>query len=181
MKNRTELAKYFAELGFKNGAEVGACFGYYSKILCDNIPGLSLLAIDSWENQENARRERTRNKSGEQATRELLEPYNAIILKSDSVEASEGIEDESLDFVFIDADHTYEGVKRDIEAWAPKVRPGGIVSGHDYYVFASGEDGVIRAVDEYVKTNGIKLLTTEWDKKNPARDDRQPCWYFIKV
>ena len=42
-------------------------------------------------------------------------------------------EDESLDFVFIDADHSYNGVMRDVEAWAPKVRKGGMIIGHDIH------------------------------------------------
>ena len=52
--------------------------------------------------------------------------------RGDSVEMAESYEDDSLDFVFIDGDHRYEFVKADIEAWVPKVKSGGIVSGHDY-------------------------------------------------
>ncbi len=54
-------------------------------------------------------------------------------------------EDASLDGVFIDADHSYEAVKLDIQNWMPKVRKGGILAGHDY---TSAWPGVIRAVDE---------------------------------
>lgn len=181
MKNRTELAKYFASLGFKVGAEVGACFGRYSKILCENIPGLQLTAIDSWDTKENTRREEDLGVSGEQTTRDLLAPYGAKIIRATSMEALAQVEDGSLDFVFIDADHSYKCVQEDIREWSKKVRVGGIVSGHDYYVFpGSGNRGVVDAVDEYCRANGIELLTTDWDKKNPVRDDRQPCWYYIK-
>lgn len=55
---------------------------------------------------------------------------NAI--RSDSVAAAANYPDKSVDFVFIDGDHSYEGCKRDIEAWLPKVKDGGILSGHDY-------------------------------------------------
>lgn len=48
MKNRTELAKYFAELGFKTGAETGVLKGVYSKELCDMNLGLKLYCIDAW-------------------------------------------------------------------------------------------------------------------------------------
>ena len=54
--------------------------------------------------------------------------------------------DESIDFLFIDADHHYEAVKKDIELWYPKIKPGGIISGHDYTV--GGDCGVIPAVNE---------------------------------
>jgi predicted O-methyltransferase YrrM len=60
-------------------------------------------------------------------------------------EAVHLFKDESLDGVFIDADHSYEAVKLDIQNWMPKVRKGGILAGHDY---TSAWPGVIRAVDE---------------------------------
>jgi|CXWL01.1.fsa_nt_gi predicted O-methyltransferase YrrM len=180
LKNRLELAKYFAKLGFKKGAEIGVCSGHYSEILCQNIPGLKLFAIDNWNNPRNTRRE---NQLGslESITKKKLAPYKATIIKKDSQAAAKKFVDESLDFVYIDADHTYESVKNDIHAWVKKVRKGGIVAGHDYYVFRSGNRGVIDAVNEYVKEHKIKLSTTNWDKENPLRDDRQPSWFFVKA
>jgi len=53
-------------------------------------------------------------------------------IRMDSVEASELYADGSLDFVFIDGDHSYDGVKGDLEAWLPKMKPNSIISGHDY-------------------------------------------------
>ncbi len=53
-------------------------------------------------------------------------------LKMDSVQAASLFEDGSVDFVFVDGDHGYEPVKRDLTAWFPKVRPGGVIAGHDY-------------------------------------------------
>lgn len=60
-------------------------------------------------------------------------PYGdrAQILKMDTHEAAQQIEDGSLDLVFIDADHSEAGVRRDIETWQPKVRAGGFIVGHD--------------------------------------------------
>ena len=181
MKNRIELAKYFAYLGFKKGAEIGASFGYYSEILCKNIPGLELLAVDNWNNGMNSAREKINNVSGEETTRKRLSAYNATVIKKDSLEAVKDISDEALDFVFIDAEHSYKAVKEDIEAWDKKVRKGGIVSGHDYYIFKSGNKGVIDAVNEHVKKYSYKLELTDWDRNNPVRDDRQPSWFYIKT
>ena len=53
---------------------------------------------------------------------------------------------DTLDFVFIDADHTYEAVKADIAAWRQKIRPEGWVTGHDYDPLRF--PGVVRAVEE---------------------------------
>ena len=73
----------------------------------------------------------------------LARPYQAHRMTTN--EAAGLFKDESLDAVFIDADHSYEAVKMDIQNWMPKVRKGGILAGHDY-TFAW--PGVIRAVNE---------------------------------
>lgn len=53
------------------------------------------------------------------------------IVSADSAEAAKSFPDASLDFVFIDANHEDDAVRRDISAWLPKVKPGGILAGHD--------------------------------------------------
>jgi len=55
------------------------------------------------------------------------------VLRMDSVEAAATFADKSLAFVYLDGDHSLEGVLRDLRAWWPKVRSGGIIAGHDYY------------------------------------------------
>lgn len=183
MKNRTELAKYFAELDFKIGAEIGVCDGYYSEILCQNIPNLKLYAIDSWmlyDKYRNFARKSEYKKIYEDAQK-LLAPYDCVLIKKLSMEAIKDFEDESLDFVYIDANHAYEFVKEDIREWSKKVRKSGIISGHDYYITKSGNTGVVDAVNEYVKEYNLKLLTTDWDRTTRHKDDRQPSWYFVKL
>jgi len=174
MKNRTKLAEYFAKQGFTKGAEVGVYVGYYSRVLLDTIPNLELASIDSWKLKT------WRERAYPLARKTLSHYKGSTLIKGVSVEVAKEFPDESLDFVFIDADHSYEAVKADIEAWTPKVRKGGVVSGHDYFE-SRGGIGVIPAVDEYVKEHGYKLKLTEWDKENQIRDDRQPCWYFTKI
>lgn len=69
------------------------------------------------------------------------------IIKKDSVEASEMFQNETIDIIFIDADHSYEAVKKDLEAWYPKVKRNGIIAGHDY--LGDHWPGVKKAVDEF--------------------------------
>lgn len=179
MKNRLALIEHFNELGYKVGAEIGTCYGEFAEKMYKTIPELTLFVIDNWNNKETEHREKKHGRNVEWYCRNRLANWRPIIMKMDSVEAAQYIADGSLDFVYIDGDHTYEGVKRDINAWASKVRSGGVVSGDDYYVFPnSGNDGVIRAVDEYVKEHGIELNVTDWDRENPERDERQPNWYW---
>ncbi len=82
------------------------------------------------------------------------------IHRADSVEVARDFADGSLDLVFLDADHSYPGIKRDIAAWLPKVRRGGWLGGHDYH--NSGDprhhfEGVDRAVDEFRSNLGMKI------------------------
>jgi len=182
MKNRIELAKHFAALGFTKGVEVGVCDGRYSEILMQEIPGLTLYGVDpymTYPEYTSYRSQDTLRKAYEGAKKRLAPyAYYEFVLAL-SVEAAKLVPFEALDFVFIDGNHDYEYVRADIAAWAPKVRRGGIVSGHDYYIFRSGNDGVVRAVDEYTKEYGYDLQTTGYDK-DAHRDDRQPSWWFQK-
>ena len=65
-------------------------------------------------------------------------------IKGISWEVADQFKDASVDFLFIDANHSYESVIQDIIQWLPKIRKGGIISGHDYYA----AEGVQRAVKE---------------------------------
>lgn len=68
---------------------------------------------------------------------------NIIPIKSTSLEAAQWFEDGELDMVYIDASHNYADVMEDIQAWAPKVKPGGWITGHDAFI-----EGVRQAVVE---------------------------------
>lgn len=77
------------------------------------------------------------------------------------------VDDQSLDFVFIDADHGYESVKKDIQAWTPKLTGTGILSGHDINL-----EGVIQATSEMIQEGQLKY-------------GEDKCWYcrkeFVKL
>lgn len=77
--------------------------------------------------------------------RRMIESGDVIPIRTDSVSAATLFDDGFFDMVYIDGDHTYESVWQDIEAWAPKVRAGGILCGHDFMTFG----GVMRAVLEF--------------------------------
>ena len=75
-----------------------------------------------------------------------------------------------MDFVFIDAGHSFDDAARDIIEWAKKVRKGGIVSGHDY---THVRGGVKDAVDGYVKFHSQSLKVI-----HEAKEDA--TWWFYQ-
>ena len=86
-------------------------------------------------------------------------------IRMTSLDAVSLYENRSLDFIFIDASHEYEDVKKDIIAWYPKLKLGGIIAGHDYTSY----DGVKQAVDEILinKNLIVRLENSYWiHKKN---------------
>jgi len=76
-------------------------------------------------------------------------------LKLSSTDAAEYVPDQSLRFCFIDANHTYDAVKKDIEVWRKKVMPRGILAGHDYFWTT-----VKPAVDEAFPN--VNVIGTSW-------------------
>lgn len=98
-----------------------------------------------------------------------IEPVKQYVrpVRMTSTEAAQSYPDNSLDFVFIDADHTYEAVKQDIEAWWPKVKPGGILAGHDYNP-GPDENGVDYGVGRAVRERFPNHYNPPW------------CWMVVK-
>lgn len=153
---RKHLAALFGELGFKVGAEVGVAEAIYSKVLCDSIPGLHLYACDLWDtyfmDSRKLKNREMQDKCFDISQRKLA-PYDVTFIRKASVEAAKDIPDGSLDFVYIDADHTFDFVMQDIIVWARKVRRGGIIAGHDYYRFRGA--GVVDAVNAYTTAHQV--------------------------
>ena len=145
------------------GAEIGVHRGDMSLKLLTR-PDLYLLMVDNWKGSVNwpkgyRPQDMPDNKNKATWQTEFAGERRRIIY-ADSVAAAAVIDPGSLDFVFIDADHTYEAVSADIKAWRPKVRKGGLIGGHDYG--KPGFPGVKIAVDEVFKE---------------IERDRFSCWY----
>lgn len=79
-------------------------------------------------------------------------------LKMNSVKASKQFADNSIDFLFLDAGHEYEDLFTDIDAWYSKVKPGGIVAGHDYYPENPSWGGVYAAMNDMLADGTIPNL-----------------------
>jgi hypothetical protein len=89
----------------------------------------------------------------------------AVFLRGDSVEMAMRVPDSSLRLAYFDADHSYEGLKRDLEAWIFKVVAGGYMAFHDYQ---APQYGVKRAVQEFCKAHGYEIFELPEDKEQDA-------------
>lgn len=163
--SRKQLPHIVREMGFVRGAEIGVWKGAFSALFCIANPDLHMLCVDPWLSYP-AWRDTKNEMPPEDAERIMNESYttaksalarhNCTIVRNFSTEAAKSVPDASLDFVYIDSNHVYDAVIEDIKAWTPKVRPGGIVSGHDYRVFSNKPTiHVVRAVNDYTKAHGI--------------------------
>lgn len=129
-------------------AEIGTHAGLTSAKLLEHVPRLTLTSIDPYLDP---------NISPQQAgiVRRMLSRYGrrSELWKLTSLAASTMF-NRTLDLVFIDGDHSYDAVISDLGSWVPKVRPGGVVVGHD---FNARWPGVVRAVHEEVASRGAAL------------------------
>jgi predicted O-methyltransferase YrrM len=139
-------------------AEIGSWKGRSTHALLTGCRG-SVYAVDHFLGspsapftQEEAKDEAVYN----QFMENVGEFPNLVVVKKDSLEAA--LEVPQVDMVFIDADHTYEDIKRDIKAWMPKAKK--LICGHDY---DDGWPGIIQGVDEtFEKVEVIGSIWAKW-------------------
>jgi predicted O-methyltransferase YrrM len=148
-----KLLSYFHEIEVHTIAEIGVFQGKNALVLKEMFPKAHLYLIDPWEplsaylESETAvsQQKDVYAKAYSRVQTLFKDDPLVTILKKGSSEAISDITD-LLDLVFIDANHTYDAVKRDILLWKDKVRSGGILSGHNYGRLRL--PGVKKAVDE---------------------------------
>jgi hypothetical protein len=151
------------------GAELGVFRGALSRRLLTRTD-LRLIMVDSWGDYRPTYEGSgdycaTMSDAEKQNNEEISDVHTRFaedrrrIIKSDTVAASAMVDDASLDFVFVDADHSYEGCRRDIDAWVGKLRPGGLLCGHDYdrTDLPNARWGVKQAVTEFAEARGLTV------------------------
>ena len=113
-----------------------------------------------------------------------MEPYNYTIIRKTSADALGEIGDESLDFVYIDANHDFPNFIFDLHNWSKKVKMGGIISGHDYTIFSfKKHNHVKRALDAYARSyRMIPLFIVGAFEYIPGFiRDRYRSWFWVKT
>ena len=161
--NKDHLNKYLECLQSPTICEVGVRVAdNFKSMLTPNVE--KAVAVDIWTD------------TGNSAQNDWLSPQKELdnqychvfrmyfnnpkvkIIREFSAKAAEFFEDETFDFVYIDADHSYEGCLEDIKSWYPKVKSGGVIGGHDYVEHVNGfgvKFGVLEAVAKFRRDNNI--------------------------
>lgn len=143
------------------GVWKGKSFSYFVVENINSNKNITTYAVDTWEGSP----EHTNDPSVTNKTlyEEFISSMSSVAgkfipMRMTSEQASKQFEDNSLDAVFIDANHEYESVKQDLELWYPKVKSNGIFCGHDY---TGTWPGVVQAVDEFAKIHNLKISSGE--------------------
>ena len=179
MRSRNHILRILTKYNKKVICEVGVETGAYFKVLLQSKPQIAV-AVDLWRGDDFYMH--TLNRSQDQ----IDELYNSMcifatdhpehnikIMRMHSHDAAIEFVDNYFDFVYIDADHRYEAVLNDMHCWWNKVKPGGILGGHDYrFGVASAlvRWGVVEAVHEFLGQYKLR------SKFATVRNN----WYIIK-
>lgn len=186
--SRNSLPAFFKELGYKVGAEVGVRKGEFTERFC--MAGLRMFAIDPWMAYGNGGRiwnDQEFQDDLYRAAKWRLGSYGDMvkIVRKPSRVAVLEFRNRSLDFVYIDGDHEFPEVVFDIYEWGKKVRPGGMVSGHDYFNSSKHRIPVHvkAAVDAIVELQGIEnwwVIAHLRRKHRTDEHDKYPGWMWFK-
>jgi hypothetical protein len=154
-------------------AEIGVHLGDFSERILRVVQPKKLHLIDPWKYESDSTYQRSLyggQKGGDQHTMDRR--YDQVVARFQaqldsgqvqfhraySSDAAGDFADGELDWVYIDGNHLYEFVKKDLELYGPKVKPGGFITGDDYDYSGWWQGGVKRAVDELVASGAVKLI-----------------------
>jgi hypothetical protein len=179
---REDFGQFLNDRGLLGeAAEIGVQRGLFSRTLLDSWRGQRLHLVDPWQHFSDGYLDISNVSDAEheaclKAAKENVAAHSGRyqIHRKCSLDAVTDFADESLDFVYVDANHSCAGALEDMRAWFPKIKPGGVFAGHDYLdgMLAAGEFGVKSAVRAFELETGLIASGTH--------DPHWPSWYLVK-
>jgi hypothetical protein len=172
---------FITQFNWKIGVEVGVNEGENIFEIAKNNSKLKIYGVDPYKIQKEnilyneEYTDKSLNIISRKMLKEALRYPNLEIIVDTSFNASKQFDKESIDFVFIDGDHSYGSVKDDIKYWEPKVKENGLIMGHDY-----NWGDVARAVGEnftevWILPDSVWAASKIWlrnDRKNFNRQEK---------
>lgn len=154
------------------GAEIGVAEGYFTRHILRHTAPRRLYLVDCWRFQEEGTYVSDMNnvcqKKQDERYHDVLREHaqaiaagNVVVLRMFSAEAASRLERGSLDWLYLDANHTYDAVRADLELYVPAMKRDGIVCGHDYSnsPWAARMDfGVVEAVNDFARKHGFAIV-----------------------
>ena len=168
---------------------MGVWKGRFSQAILQHFPHVHMTLVDPWDGSDGGGVTDGTPALLDRVKQEALlnlSPFRdrVTILQCSSEDGAGMVPDGSLDFAFIDARHDYPNVRADVRLWYPKVKPGGIVSGHDYIRRSRPTaTHVVQAVQGYVYCYGIKpwfLLGSNAKVLGEIRDNSR-SWFWVRL
>jgi len=194
-KHRDKFFPYMVDtMGLNFGVEIGVDKGEFAVHFLQNTKIKKYFCIDTWQDNfgsDHVRKgcdgkyfDNNGNVRYNQASNNLkkyIDENRAVMMRMTSTQAALYFKKETIDFCYIDGDHSLEGVYADIKAWLPKIKVGGIIAGHDYkdgprsgitgYNGGQLDYKIKTVVDYYCQRYGHKLNIT---------GGRILSWWFVK-
>ena len=190
VRHRDDFTEVINDYNLKSVVEVGVHMGVYAEHLVSKCPHITYYGVDAWTcvGMSTSSKVRCENRIGveeydgdkvKQFVQDKLDAAldswgedwhggEPVLIRENTPKASLQFKDNSIDFVYIDAGHTFADVKADIDAWLKIVKPGGILAGHDYT--SKRYRGVKKAVKLRFPEDEIRVTET----------DRPKSWWIIK-
>ena len=179
---RDDLPEFFKEMNYRVGAEIGVLRGEFTEKICQ--AGLKMYAIDPWQYYKNYKRHPKESSMEEiyEEAKKRLAPYDCTLIRKTSMDALDDFQDNSLDFVYLDGNHSIRYIIEDIYEWYRKIRPGGAICGHDYELLMNNPYGLMTC---HVK-HAVDLMTRIYNVNyyilgsNYGSRDKHRSWLWIK-
>lgn len=160
---------------FGIGVEIGVAGGHFTKQIIATWKSIEKLHIvDPWKHFEEGYSDdcNLSTEVQEARYRQILEDFakepKVNVIRKMSLDAAEDFIGLTVDFVYLDANHSENAVFDDLCAWWPKLKHGGIISGHDYLSGNGKGYEVKRAVDDFAKRNDLSIYKTTEEFCRPS-------------